>query len=72
MAAFLCLEGFPFIRCEKVGRGLAQMIFDADDELGAAVEEYKMGAARVEPRQLVAKIAWVRTKLREAANGTSP
>lgn len=67
LAAFLLVEGYPFLRCEKVRRGLAEMIFDCDDDLGAAVEEYKTGSATVEPRMFVAKIAFVRTKLREAA-----
>ena len=71
LSAFLLLEGYPFLRCEKVGRGVAAMVFDCDEEFGAAVEEYNSGLARVEPRAFVAKVAWVRGKLRDASSAKS-
>lgn len=70
MAAFLCSEGYPFLRVEKVSKGIAQMVFDGDDMLGAAVEEYQCGEARVEPRTFTAKLTFVRARLRGVANGS--
>ena len=67
LAAYLCLEGHPFLRLEKVGNGLAQAVFDDGDEVGSLVEDYNAGLAAVEPRTFVAKLTFVRTKLRDAA-----
>lgn len=71
LSAFLLTEGYPFLRCEKAGRGVAAMVFDCDDDLGSAVEEYNSGMAKVEPRAFVAKVAWVRGKLRDASSANS-
>lgn len=69
LAAYLCVEGFRFLRIERrKGTHIADIIFDGEQMLYAAVDEYEVGHATVEPRTFQQKVHWLRNKMNPNGN----